>query len=356
LLAIGYVYKLGRKDFCGVRVPKQAALLTSHRTNTSIYPLRHKQYLEVMASSLATTTHLVHFPNVVYSDASDLNTLNVTLLRPTAVPNDPNSFFIIYIHGGAWRDPEIAASSFLASEKKLLDIATPLGKDRISGIASINYRLSPYPSHATSPSSPHDPARNASHPDHINDVLVAILYLQEEYAFGNRYILIGHSCGATLAFQVAMKRFWGSQYDPTSALELNVEPPMAVIGVSGIYDIPGLVDSNAEISAYRDLVVNAMGSDRKVWEDASPTNGDYENGWEEAKLAVLLHSEADELVAMDQPNAMFEALGKQGFSETAGDEKVRKFVKVKGWEHDAIWKDGKALADVILDTIADLTG
>jgi hypothetical protein len=70
----------------------------------------------------------------------------------------------------------------------------------------------------------------------------------------------------------------------------------------------------------------------------------------------LLHSEADELVAMDQPNAMFEALGKQGFSETSGGEKVRKFVNVKGWEHDAIWKDGKALADVILDTIADLTG
>jgi kynurenine formamidase len=309
-----------------------------------------------MASSLATTTHPVHYPHVVYSDDSDLNTLTVTQLRPAVVPNDPNRIFVIYIHGGAWRDPEIAASSFFATEKKLLDNATPQEKDKISGIASINYRLSPYPSHATSPSSPHDPARNASHPDHINDVLAAILYLQEQYAFGSRYILIGHSCGATLAFQVAMKRFWGSQYDPTSALELNVEPPMAIIGVSGIYDIPGLVDSNAAVPAYRDLVVNAMGSDRRVWEDASPTNGNYENGWGEGKLAVLLHSGADELVAMDQPNAMFEALGKQGFNDEAGSEKVRKYVKVTGWKHDAIWEDGKALADVILDTIADLTG
>jgi kynurenine formamidase len=300
-----------------------------------------------MASSLP---HPIHLPKVVYSDASNLNTLTVILLRPAVVPNDPKRIFLIYIHGGAWRDPEIAASSFFATENKLLDNATPLEKDKISGIASLNYRLSPYPSHATSPSSPHDPARNASHPDHINDVLAAILYLQEQYAFGNR------SCGATLAFQVAMKRFWGSQYDPTSALELNVEPPMAIIGVSGIYDIPGLVDSNAAVPAYRDLVVNAMGSDRRVWEDASPTNGNYENGWGEGKLAVLLHSEADELVAMDQPNAMFEALGKQGFNDEAGSEKVRKYVKVTGWKHDAIWEDGKALADVILDTIADLTG
>lgn len=295
----------------------------------------------------------VHLPSLRYAEASELNTLSVTLLRRPEF-NDPARLFLIYVHGGAWRDPAIPASSFADTEKHLLSNATPAIKDKISGIASINYRLSPYPAHPTNPSNPHDPARNAHHPDHINDVLTAILYLQEKYSFGNRYVLIGHSCGATLALQVAMKRFWGSQYDPTAALELNVEPPLAVLGISGIYDIPGLVEDNAAQPAYRDLVVNAMGSDRKVWKEASPVNGDYEDGWQDGKLAVLVHSEDDELVAMKQPETMWKVLGEQGFSEKAGGEKTRKFIKVQGVKHDEIWEDGRALADVILQTVGDL--
>lgn len=292
--------------------------------------------------------------DIQYTEASELNTLSVTLLRQPEA-NDTARLFLIYIHGGAWRDPAIPASSFADTEKHLLSNATPTIRDEISGIASINYRLSPYPAHPTNPSNPHDPARNARHPDHINDVLSAILFLQEKYRFGNRYVLIGHSCGATLALQVAMKRFWGSQYDPTAALELNVEPPVAIVGVSGIYDIPGLVDDNAAQPAYRDLVVNAMGSERKVWEDASPVKGDYEDGWQDGKLVVLVHSEDDELVAMKQPETMWKVLGERGFSEEAGSEKVRKFVKVKGVKHDEIWEDGRALADVILQTVECLS-
>jgi len=308
-----------------------------------------------MVSSLTTGANdfPVHLAKVAYSEASELNTLSVTLLRQPE-PNDTARLFLIYIHGGAWRDPAIPASSFAATEKHLLSNAAPAIKEKLSGIASIDYRLSPYPAHPTSPSNPQDPARNARHPDHINDVLTAILYLQEKYSFGSRYVLVGHSCGATLALQVAMKRFWGSQYDPTAALELNVEPPLAIVGVSGIYDIVGLVDDNAAQPAYRDLVVNAMGSERKVWEEASPVNGDYRDGWQDGKLAVLVHSADDELVAMKQPETMWKVLGKQGFSEQAGGEKTRKFIKLEGVKHDEIWEDGKALADIILQTIGDL--
>ncbi|KAM0701552.1 hypothetical protein Q7P35_011915 [Cladosporium inversicolor] len=282
----------------------------------------------------------VYLPSLQYAEASELNTLSVTLLRQPE-RNDPARLFLVYIHGGAWRDPAIPASSFASTEKHLLSNATPGIKDRISGIASINYRLSAYPAHPTNPSNPHDPARNARHPDHINDVLKAILYLQEKYNFGNRYVLIGHSCGATLALQVAMKRFWGSQYDPTAALELNVEPPLAIVGVSAC--LPRL---GGECDGQRE---EGLG-------EASPVNGDYEDGWQDGKLAVLVHSEDDELVAMKQPETMWKVLGEQGFSEKAGSENVRKFVKVKGVKHDEIWEDGKALAEVILRTVGDLVG
>lgn len=299
-----------------------------------------------------TATYPLDLTNVPYADASDLNTFSVYLPRQP-IPNDPNGLFLIYIHGGAWRDPMILADSFQPTQSHLL-ASTKLTKDKISGIATLNYRLSPYPAHATNPSNPHDPARNARHPDHINDVLAAILYLQETYRFGTRYVLIGHSCGATLALQVAMKRFWGSQYDPTSALELNVEPPLAIIGVSGIYDIVGLVDDNASVPAYRDLVVNAMGSERKVWEEASPVKGHYEEGWKEGNLVVLVHSEDDELVGMEQPEAMWKLLGEQGFSEAAGSEKARKFVKLAGVKHDQVWEDGQIFAEIIARTVDDL--
>jgi kynurenine formamidase len=298
-------------------------------------------------------TYPVHLTNILYAENSELNTLNVTLLRPP-IPQGPNRLFLIYIHGGAWRDPEILASSFSATENHLLSQATPKTQAKISGIATLNYRLSPYPSHPTNPSNPHDPARNARHPDHINDVLTALLYLQEKYAFGKRYILIGHSCGATLAFQVAMKRFWGSQYDPTAALELNVEPPVGIIGVSGIYDIPALVDENVAQPAYSDLVVNALGSERKVWEEASPVNGDYEEGWQDGKLVVLVHSEDDELVSTTQARAMLKRVGKQGFSSGSDGEKVRKFKHLSGCKHDEVWEDGKDLAGIILEAVVDL--
>ena len=182
----------------------------------------------------ATETWPKYEKGIPYSEDSSLNTLDICIPRRPS-PEDSKRLWIVCIHGGAWRDPEIDASSFETTQDRLL--ASPLA-DNITGYASINYRLSPYPSHPTNPSDPSDPARNAKHPDHINDVLTAMLYLQETYHFRDQYILVGHSCGATLALQVAMKRYWGSQYESTFALELNVEPPRAVVGLEGIYDIP----------------------------------------------------------------------------------------------------------------------
>lgn len=293
--------------------------------------------------------------NIPYATTTPLNNLSLHLPRPP-VPNDPNRLFLIYIHGGAWRDPAILAPSFAATQTHLLAIAksNPSTLNAISGIATLNYRLSPYPAHPTSPSNPHDPSRNARHPDHINDVLSAILYLQETYAFGHRYVLIGHSCGATLALQVTMKRYWGAQYDPTSALELNVEPPVAIVGVSGIYDVPRLVDDNAAIPAYRDFVVNAMGGERAVWEGVSPSRGDFREGWAEGNLVVLVHSEADELVGMEQSEIMWDAFGEQGFEEEVGSQRRRKFVRLTDLKHDEVWEDGREFAGIIKQTIDEV--
>ncbi|KAK0353619.1 hypothetical protein LTS16_017590 [Friedmanniomyces endolithicus] len=273
-----------------------------------------------------------YLQHVAYSDESSLNTLDICIPHPPT--EDRKQVWIIFIHGGAWLDPEIDSSSF----KKTQDIILASHQsDNIAGLASINYRLSPNPSHPRDPSNPSDPARNARHPDHINDVLAAILYLQETHHFEDRYILVGHSCGATLAFQVAMKRYWGSQYESTFALELNVVPPMAVLGVEGLYDLVALVKHHSGESEYRDFVSNAFGSDERVWAAVSPTS------------VVLAHSREDELVEWEQVELMERALRAQGWGE-ASDGRSLKLIELRG-KHDQVWEEGKELARAIEATL-----
>lgn len=271
--------------------------------------------------------------NIPYSDESSLNTLDICLPRARD-RSDSTNLWILYIHGGAWRDPAITSTSFNKTLSKLLD--SPVNNN-ITGYASLNYRLSPYPSHSTDPSNPSDPARNAKHPDHINDILTAILYLQETYNFEDRYILIGHSCGATLALQTTMKRYWGAQYESTFALSLNMVPPLAIVGLEGIYDIPAIVKNHQDQPMYRDFVTNAFGP--SGWDEVSPANASYEESWADGRLVVLAHSKEDSLVEDEQWEQMKAALEKQGWGER-GERRVE-FLEVQG-DHNEVWETGDA--------------
>ena len=284
---------------------------------------------------MAVSSEWPQFKNdVPYSDSSTLNTLNICLPRPPS--NDNTRIWIIYIHGGAWQDPAITATSFTATQNKLL--SSPAA-EKIAGYATLNYRLSPYPSHPTDPSNPADPARNAKHPDHINDVLAALLYLQDRYGFEERYILVGHSCGATLAFQTAMRRYWGSQYESTPALELNVVPPVAIVGLEGLYDLPALVRYHREQPEYRAFVANAFGDEIEGWEVVSPTSGGFGESWVEGRVVVLAHSAGDSLVEGEQPELMRAALEALGWGEK-GERRVLMF-ELYG-DHDEVWETGDA--------------
>ena len=73
----------------------------------------------------------------------------------------------------------------------LLSLRYKFWKNQLSscGYASINYRLPPLPSHATDPSSPDDRSRNTKHPDHVNDVTKALLFLEQNYGIYELYVL-----------------------------------------------------------------------------------------------------------------------------------------------------------------------
>ncbi|KAJ5698504.1 hypothetical protein N7462_000509 [Penicillium macrosclerotiorum] len=305
---------------------------------------------------------------VTYGRHHVLQKIRVTTLEPR-----DNGYWIIYIHGGAWRDPTINADSIEPTESILRNSpGLP-----IVGFASIDYRLSAHPNHpqdeATTPA---DEYRAARHPDHIRDVEAALAFLQNTYNFGPRYILVGHSCGATLAFQAVMGAVAGHREqsfnggvddcgagaEPVSSSPGPLPPrlsarPMAIVGVAGIYDLGRLVEDHRDISAYREFAEGAFGADVLLWDAVSPAqmigSRGVEGGWKSGRLVVLAQSEDDELVNGAQLEVMREAL--QGWERAtkpepqqqidAGDRRVR-VLPISG-AHDEAWIKGEELARVV---------
>jgi kynurenine formamidase len=233
----------------------------------------------------------------------------------------------------------------------------------IAGIASINYRLSPYPSHATSPSTPADPDRNVVHPTHVRDIASGIAFLQREYNI-ERWIGVGHSCGAMML----------CQYVSRIGLDANKSEkgPEALILSAGIYNIPLFLRNHLppacpeEVSRiYNDIVSGAFGPDSAVYQRVSPVAGKYgTENWPEGTLIVLAHSYEDELVERAQRDVMCVALDREGWSIVMedGDEEAdvgsgRRVLEVRDIKgtHDFVWEDGEQSAKLITEVVQRLT-
>jgi len=214
---------------------------------------------------------------------------------------------LVHIHGGAWRDPQLTARSIEPTVAHAFVAPGP-----IVSIVSINYTISPFPTHPTDPYDPSDadhgdPAREAVHPRHLEDVLHALARLHALGVDDGSFLLSGHSCGACLAFQAVLA--------PSSHYGLgevaNVPTPAAALGFNGLYDLPALVDgldaTHAHVrDEYDGLLSIAFGPNRLQWESASPALIDpaviakrLADG-KVSPLVVLDQSEQDQLVPMNQ--------------------------------------------------------
>ncbi|KAI9844389.1 MAG: hypothetical protein M1837_005590 [Sclerophora amabilis] len=295
-----------------------------------------------------------YLPSIPYptphTPQTALHTVDVWLPHdPSSTPAKEDSLWVINIHGGAWRDPAETASTFQTTINGLLDEEQHASiLPRIAGFASISYRLSPYPTHPTDPSSPTDPARNIQHPGHVHDVEAGLRYLQVRYGFGERYLLVGHSCGATLGWQVllstttttststavmaagavqhpgndegARDAHEGSLPAPTPVKAEEEEqavllPPLGMIGVAGIYDIPGLLAAHASTPVYAEIIAGAFGTlETDALHAASPIVHAARGGGA-ARVALVVHSTADELVEEGQATGFVEALRGAGWTD-----------------------------------------
>lgn len=260
---------------------------------------------------------------------------------------------LVHIHGGAWRSPDVTAASI--EPTVACAFATP-DDTPLKMIASINYTISPFPSAPSDSYDPRvdghsDPAREAVHPQHLDDVLRAFEMLRSLGLSDGSYVLSGHSCGACLAFQAVLT-------DPAEfgLLDVCAPPtPAAVVGVNGLYDLPGLVHhldpSHAHLEAeYRDLLTIAFGADEQVWAAGSPAR--FELGTTASRLRrlgglatiLLEQSPDDQLVPMNQR----EKLARHIIDATVFDV-------VEGWRcsgsHATPWEQGDMMWRSILDVL-----
>src|SRR5262245_8678410 len=84
------------------------------------------------------------------SEMSSLVGLPVTSLPNSGAPSGIPRY-LVYVHGGAWRDPHLDAGSIEAVVAHAFSAFDELSP--IIAIASLNYSLSQYPTH---PSAPYD--------------------------------------------------------------------------------------------------------------------------------------------------------------------------------------------------------
>lgn len=294
-----------------------------HKTHVPYTPLPNNlQHLEVWVPA-------------AYTSQTHAESLPASWLPP------PNTTWVIYIHGGAWRDPLETAADFTPALQHLspevFESKAPVA------FASISYSLSGYPGHSTCPSSPSEYSRNVRHPRHVLDVLTGLSFLQQRAGFGSNYILVGHSCGATLAFQAALRpERWG--VDSGKAF---VEAPRMVVGLNGLYDLPVLVADPGDgykkyCGVYEEFVRSAFGDDEEQWRVVSPVYvGDWAGEWPEGRHVLLVQSREDTLVPFEQMERLRDGLLKSGGGKLGVEV-------VEGYgDHYDIWKYGKQLAGVL---------
>ncbi|KAL9120800.1 MAG: hypothetical protein Q9187_002644 [Circinaria calcarea] len=160
-------------------------------------------------------------------------------------------------------------------------------------------------------------------------------------------MIVGHSCGATLALQVTMGRWSARKETGTGAR--YVKMPIAVVCVEGMYDLELLRNTHQEYPVYQEFLQGAFGPDEQ-WGNASPAKGKIEETWTDGKVLLLAHSREDELVDWLQVETMVNTLKEEkvGIKVTV--------LELKG-KHDEIWENGVEMAravKVALNTLKEM--
>ncbi|KAF9869482.1 hypothetical protein CkaCkLH20_13079 [Colletotrichum karsti] len=278
-----------------------------------------------------------------YAPNNELQKLGIWKFPAAAdTATDASKYWVIWIHGGAWRDPRKTFKDFRTSIEQIVQ-ASSIPKSKLRGFISIDYRLSPHPLF------PQDPAvtapaelRSAQHPDHLRDVWSALAFLQHRYDIRDRYILMGHSAGATLALQLPMGSASLGAAPPS-----EVQMPKAIVGISGIYELNAFNERHDE--NYTQFIAGAFGEDQTAWNKVVPAtfSGSFKDVLPTKPLILLAWSPDDTLVDEPEIDGMVSKLKHDGVECTV--------IKNLTHDHDFVWQDGKQIARLLSETLDLLT-
>jgi len=305
----------------------------------------------------SSPSYPIHRRGIRYGTEHSLQTLDIFIPAALDAQSDRTTkVWLVFLHGGAWSDPTQDSSEL----QPALDQLYPSRSDsahgdphagaapalRIAAYASLNYGLSPQPGAYTA-----DAARNRAHPQHLRDVVAGLRWLAREYGVGARgawdFVVMGHSCGATVLFQLAMGVLPREEAGE-SGFGVGVEKPVALVGLEGIYDLPLLVENHADVPYYAAFVASAFGYDEKLWKRVSPVSGDVGRIWKDTKCVVLGMSEEDELVEWEQVEVMLRHVNS---SSAIGKDQTCKLLKLTG-KHDECWSKGVGIIKALKTTLA----
>lgn len=163
---------------------------------------------------------------------------------------------------------------------------------------------------------------------------MALQTLNRAFNLQGRYILSGHSAGATLAFQQGL---WGS----------SIPQPWAFLGVAGIYDFDAFVRAHESVPVYKEIMQNAFPS-QDTWDEASPgvnASSQQLELWQGSQALIIAYSKEDELVDEAQAMLMLRSL-----QNRLGLQKKVHLMQVSG-SHDEIWQNGQVLAGLLCDVL-----
>lgn len=205
-----------------------------------------------------------------------------------------NSRAIVLLHGGAWRDPNNTYDDFQElnqhfNQHSVNDV----------NIIGINYRLSP----------------EFTHPTHLYDVFLALQFIDKTVS-PTSILMVGHSVGATLMLQllnyVRIMKLGGKNVAADFSGVLNKIDTMYF--VDGIYDIPALIKEYGE--GYKEFVTMAFGEGHTLEGATQMGLADFEGFAHFPKKFVVVHSQQDELLSMQQPDIFVEFLQQNGVQAT----------------------------------------
>ena len=181
--------------------------------------------------------------------------------RPSRTPG--YGYWIIFVHGGALRDPLTTSLSILPSLPALFALPN------VEAVVGVNYRLSAYPRHRTQPSN-----EGVKWPVHFEDVRRGVGWvwgvggMKDAIGRGGRgWVMVGHSVGGTMSLLLASASDNAAGKEGRQGEEAGegvrdaLSHLKAVVSVAGIYDFPLLLRNaqQEQKAEYEEFIEAAFG-------------------------------------------------------------------------------------------------